>query len=127
VDKHPRGYPRTAVFTNSDGDSSFFRRFGDLYARTLLYKQAELTELEEKLAKIDQDDNQEPGSRWKVGYSIHVKDGRKNEIRRDLMIEIKEKLKDYGKESRWTIFEKALKLTRYRRFASSRLGAAKIA
>jgi hypothetical protein len=97
VEKHPRGYPRTAVFTNSDADSSLFRRFGDLYARTLLYKQAELTELEERLAKIDQDDSQEQGSRWKVGHSIHIKGGRRNEIRRDLMIEIKEKLKEYGK------------------------------
>jgi Family of unknown function (DUF6594) len=102
---HPRGYPRIASFTNSDSDSSLFRRFGDLYARTLLYKQAELTELEEKLAKIDRDDSESKGSEWKVSYSIHVKDGRKNEVRRDLMVEIKEKLKEYGKMASETFQE----------------------
>lgn len=97
VDKHPRGYPRTAVYVNSDDTTALFRRFGDMHARLLLYKQAELTELEEKLAKIDQEDSQDPAARWKVGHSIHIKGGKRNEIRKDLILEINEKLKEYGK------------------------------
>ncbi|KAN0114516.1 hypothetical protein V8E51_004060 [Hyaloscypha variabilis] len=96
LDKHPRGYPRTAVYVNSDDTTALFRRFGDLHSRSLLYKQAELTELEEKLAKIDQEDSQDLAASWKVGHSIHIKGGRRNDIRRDLIIEINEKLKEYG-------------------------------
>lgn len=99
MDKHPRGYPRTAVFVNSDDGTALFRRFGDLHARSLLYKQAELTDLEERLEKIDHEDSLDLAGSWKLGYSIHLKGGRKNEVRRDLMIEINEKLKDYGEIS----------------------------
>jgi hypothetical protein len=68
-----------------------------------LYKQTELTELEEGLAKFDQEDNQDTAARWKVGHSIHVKGGRRNEIRSDLMLDIDQKLIEYGKMSAFLI------------------------
>lgn len=125
VDKHPRGYPRTAVYVNSDDTTALFRRFGDMHARLLLYKQAELTELEEKLAKIDQEDSQDPAARWKVGHSIHIKGGKRNEIRRDLILEINEKLKEYGKS--WhmlALLETSMSLLVFRSTSSPRRSTA---
>jgi hypothetical protein len=68
-----------------------------------LYKQTELTELEEILAKTDQEDNQDTAARWKVGHSIHVECGRRHEIRSDLMLDIDQKLIEYGKMSAFLI------------------------
>jgi hypothetical protein len=96
VDDHPKGYPRTAVYINSDFDSALFRRFGDLHARSLLYKQVELTELEERLAKLDKDDDDVLETRWRVRYSIHVRNGKRNEARKALLTEINDKLEVYG-------------------------------
>jgi hypothetical protein len=67
VDDHPKGYPRTAVYINSDFDSAMFQQFKDLHTRSLLYKQVELTELEERLAKFDKDDDEVLETQWRVG------------------------------------------------------------
>jgi hypothetical protein len=96
VENHPEGYPRVAVYLNSQDGSALFRRFGDLHIRSLLYKQVELTELERKLAKIDAEDDFHEENRWRNGYSIHHNDGKHNEERKALIDEIDKKLDAYG-------------------------------
>jgi hypothetical protein len=97
VENHPEGYPRIAAYINSDDDTVLFRRFGNLHARSLLYKQIELTELEAKLAKLDGDDNAKEDTEWRVSLAIHHENGKHNEERKTLMEEIHRKLEAYGK------------------------------
>ena len=87
------GYPKVAAFENSDPSFLIYRKFGWLHTRLLLYRQAELVDLENKLGKLDQktfrDDN-------------HVKllskrlDFGSSPERRDLVNKIAEKLEIYG-------------------------------
>jgi hypothetical protein len=71
-----------------------FRRFGILHARSLLYKQAELTELEEQLQKLDEED-QGTSNDWKLHSHINLSRG-DNKIRKELMEKIDMKMKEYG-------------------------------
>jgi hypothetical protein len=99
VERYPEGYPRIAAYIDSDSDTALFRRFGVLHARSLLYKQVELTELEAQLNKLDKEDEGEPGAdpnKWRLGHSTSLNDGQMNEKRRDLMKKIDEKLEEYG-------------------------------
>jgi len=91
LEDYVEGYPRTAAFVNGDSKNALFRRFAILRARSLLYKEAELTDLEEQLKILDEEDQGD----WKVAHSIHVDDGDQNEVRRDLMIKINQRLKEY--------------------------------
>jgi hypothetical protein len=99
VERYPEGYPRISAYIDSDSDAALFRRFGVLHARSLLYKQVELTELEAQLDKLDKDDEGNPGAdsdKWRLGHSISLNGGQMNEKRRDLMKKIDEKLEEYG-------------------------------
>jgi hypothetical protein len=100
VDNHPKGYPRIAVYINSDNNSALFRRFGDVRARLLLYMQAEITDLEAQLAKLDTDDDEKKDTKWRNAYSISVNDGKNNEARKELLQKIAKRLDEYGTESK---------------------------
>jgi hypothetical protein len=52
------GYPRLSEEMGLLPQLAIFRRFGALAARNLLYMQAELSMLEEKLCKIEKDDRE---------------------------------------------------------------------
>ena len=101
VEDHPEGYPRVAAYINSDDDSVLFRRFGNLHARSLLYKEVELTELEAELAKLDKKDEASEENEWRIGHSIHHDNGKKNEERKALMEKIDQKLEVYGMQLCW--------------------------
>jgi hypothetical protein len=109
VDRYPEGYPRISAYIDSDYDTALFRRFGTLHARSLLYKQVELTELEAQLDKLDKEDaghlDKEKqrrldtgagNNKWRLGHSISLAGGKENEKRRDLMKKIDEKMEEYG-------------------------------
>ncbi len=96
VDQHPRGYPSLAAYLNSDRGAALYRRFGDLHGRVLLYMQVELTQLEEKLAQLDRDDNSKEETDWRVAHSIYMDNGKRNEERKALVEEIAGRLKAYG-------------------------------
>ncbi|KAH8655983.1 hypothetical protein BGZ60DRAFT_435101 [Tricladium varicosporioides] len=53
IDNYPRGYPQFAALINADPAFAVFRRFGTLRARSLLYKQDELVEMEAQLNELD--------------------------------------------------------------------------
>jgi hypothetical protein len=99
VEKYPEGYPRTSAYIDSDSDTPLFRRFGILHARSLLYKEVELTELEAQLNELDKEDEGQLGAdenQWRLGHSISLDGGDGNEKRRDLMKQIDEKMEQYG-------------------------------
>ena len=99
VEDHPQGYPRIAAYINSDDDTVLFRRFGNLHARSLLYKQVELTDLERELEKLDKKDDASENDEWRIGHSIHLDNGAKNEERKALIEKIDRKLEVYGEQS----------------------------
>ncbi|RDW81917.1 hypothetical protein BP6252_03029 [Coleophoma cylindrospora] len=97
LENFPRGYPRFSAYVDSDNDTVLFRRFGILHARSLVYKQVELTELEAQLNKLDKADAGTPekdDNAWRIRYSIHVETER-NQARKDLIDKIDQKLKEY--------------------------------
>jgi hypothetical protein len=94
VEDYPEGYPRLAAYIDSDVDNTLFRRFGILHARTLLYKQAEITELEKQLLELDQKD-ENTSNDWKLHSHINLARG-DNKVRKELMDKIELKMKEYG-------------------------------
>lgn len=100
VERYPPGYPRSSAYLDSGPGTAYFRRFGALHARSLLYKQVELTGLETQLNELDKKDAQTNGKEddttWRLGHSISLNNGYMNEERRDLMQKIDQKMKEYG-------------------------------
>ena len=95
---HPRGYPALARFIGSDKDFFIFRRFNALSARSLLYLQDELIELEDKLLAIDLRESQ---SRGQVElWNLHSRREDSSQQRKALMAEAREKLREYRKLGR---------------------------
>lgn len=93
IDYHPMGYPRLGAFINSDENFLMCRRYGLLHTRVMLYRQDELRELEEKLLGLDAEDEDENP---RMLNSRVRDDRRENQERRKLILEIDEKLKEYG-------------------------------
>lgn len=54
--RHLSGYPSFAEFIAKDKDAAIYRCFENLSARSLLYQQSELHELEQKLEDLDRED-----------------------------------------------------------------------
>ena len=100
VDDHPKGYPQLAAFINSDENFLIARKFGFLRSRVLLYRQDELSVLEESLIALDDDD--------KVNRPLALESRKYDEdtdkdpvySRKVLMKKIDNKLKEYGKRPR---------------------------
>ena len=59
VEHAPWGYPRVARYCNSDECFAIYRRFGEVFARLLLNKQSEMTNLEDKLRTMDELDSED--------------------------------------------------------------------
>jgi hypothetical protein len=72
-----------------------FRGFGKLHARSLLQKQAQLTELEEQLDELDKSDAKVRETRWKLHSHINTPDA-DNEERKNLIDKIDLHMKEYG-------------------------------
>lgn len=94
-DHHPRGYPALANFIGSDKDFFIFRRFNTLSARSLLYLQDELIELEDKLLEIDLRESRSGGQ--VELWNCHSRREDSNQQRKTLMVEAREKLREYRK------------------------------
>jgi hypothetical protein len=99
----PKGYPKLAARTEVQPELAIYRRFGALNAQNLLYYQAELVDLEEKLivqqVQDSQDakgDKQRYASNW-FRLKVSAKDGDTKQL--DLVTRMRETLKDYSKYS----------------------------
>ncbi|MCJ1267159.1 hypothetical protein MMC22_007044 [Lobaria immixta] len=96
VDDHPNGYPQLAAFMDSDSNFLMCRRFGFLHSRVLLYRQDELTDLENKLIDMDGLDKDE----LPLALRSRKIDDERNDIeeqytRKTLINTIDQKLKEY--------------------------------
>ena len=99
VDDHPRGYPQLAAFVNCDENFLIARKYGFLRSRVLLYRQDELSVLENALIKLDADDEE------KRTFALHSRK-RDEETDKDpvysrkaLIQKIDDKLKEYGQST----------------------------
>ncbi|CAG8982639.1 hypothetical protein HYALB_00006034 [Hymenoscyphus albidus] len=94
------GYPKLACHMGSCPNSSIFRRFGSLNSKNLLYLQAELVHLEEKLQALEEVDSISPvgnssdysGDWYWLENSIDENNGQQLET----VLKIREKLKEYN-------------------------------
>ena len=98
--RHLSGYPSFAEFIAKDKDAAIYRSFANLSARSLLYQQSELHELERKLEEIDTEDakdidneNAQKAARLWTHYAEDSSD--QGRTRRALQAEIKVKIKEY--------------------------------
>lgn len=112
----PAGYPKLAFKMGDMPETAIFRRFGFLNAQILLYMQAELVSLEDRLRRIQARDNEASGSRslyaknwFFLGNSKYQDDG--DERQWELVKEIREKLKEYSKLSKISDISLSLSLT----------------
>ncbi|KAF2460690.1 hypothetical protein BDY21DRAFT_336129 [Lineolata rhizophorae] len=92
IDAHPMGYPRLASLMNSDENFLITRRYGWLHNRVMLYRQDELRMLENQLMKLDQEDEESDPRALK---SRKRDDQREGGLRRALIKDIDDKLKEY--------------------------------
>ena len=93
VEQCPEGYPRLAALLDSDENFMLYRRFGFLQARVLLNKQDELRNLEKKLDRMDLADQNNDFSVLRS----REKDLASSDHRKNLLRDIEDKFKDYGK------------------------------
>ncbi|KAK5126709.1 hypothetical protein LTR85_009643 [Meristemomyces frigidus] len=93
IDDHPDGYPRFAAFMNSDENFLIARRYGLLHTRVMLYRQAELADLERDLLALDEEDAEE-GDRALKGADF-LPHGERGDYRMELIAKIEEKLRQY--------------------------------
>lgn len=93
------GYPSFAEFITQDKDAAIYRKFEHLSARSLLYMQSELHDLEGQLEKLDEEDardkyNEELQKASRSWKHYHSNGGRAEEHRR-LQRKIKGKIREY--------------------------------
>ena len=99
VDDHPRGYPKLAAFMNSDENFLVCRKYSFLRSRVLLYRQDELSRLEETLCALDQEDAETDDASRLALMSRKTDEARDEDpqySRKTLIHKIDDKLKQYG-------------------------------
>jgi hypothetical protein len=90
---HVAGIARLAALQDSNDRFCIFRRFGPAAARILVGKEIELDQLMTKLNKLDNEDEGNPATRYRL-KSIDFYDGCDPEQRK-LLDKLEIKLKDY--------------------------------
>jgi hypothetical protein len=91
---HVRGYPKLAFFFSRCPRYLHLRRFSALAVRSLLYRQHELSMLEETLLRLEARDEKRLFSS-DFGHLKSAQDGQEDEQRR-LYEVLKKELKEYG-------------------------------
>lgn len=94
-----RGYPKLAAKFEILPEVAIYRRFGALNALNLLYYQAELTSLEEKLYKQQKIDDADPnGCSYARNWNfLHQSRTEGNCRQLDIFLELRQLLKPYSK------------------------------
>ena len=111
VDDHPRGYPKLAAFISSDENFLVCRKYSFLRSRVLLYRQDELSKLEDTLVALDQEDAETDDASRLALMSRKTDEAREEDPRyprKTLIQKIDDKLKQYGVY--WP-FERSKRLT----------------
>ncbi|KAL9023683.1 MAG: hypothetical protein Q9196_007044, partial [Gyalolechia fulgens] len=96
------GYPSFAHFIARDADAAIYRKYQSLSARSLLYLQSELHELERQLDELDASDVNDKESNGKESQKLArlwqyyaESDSERARKHRDLQTQISVKLKEY--------------------------------
>lgn len=95
------GYPSFAHFIAKDREAAIYRKFAHLSARSLLYQQSYLHELEGQLASLDQEEakcfDNEDAQKVARNWKHYSGDSECAVHHRDLQKKIKIAIKDYRK------------------------------
>ena len=94
------GYPSYADFISKDREAAIYRKFGNLSARSLLYMQGELHELEQQLEDFDSEDlrdidNKDAQKSARIWESFAKDQSEAAQARRDLQCKIRVKVNEY--------------------------------
>lgn len=95
----PAGYPKLAERMGLIPEIAIFRRFGFLNQLNILYMQAELKDLEEKLEEIQRRDGQSNGEERRYARDFYfLKESNEDAGEQlELVMKIREKLEKYSK------------------------------
>ena len=98
MDNYQQGYGKVAGFETCDPSFNMYRKFGWLHNRALLDIQDELSELEHELQYLDEYDFKDGDEVRLISrrYDYGLLGTEKHSDRRNLINQIKEKLKEYG-------------------------------
>lgn len=110
VDDHPKGYPQLAAFVNSDENFLVARKYGFLRSRVLLYRQDELSVLENDLIALDADDEEKRPLALQSRKHDEQTDKDPVYSRKVLIQKIDDKLKEYGKPTSHTTWNEVLSI-----------------
>lgn len=97
------GYPSLAGFMASDRDRAImvFKRFDRLTARTLLYLQSELAELQKRLEEYDEQDRALPEAR---SWESFKEKGRVEPERIEVVNKIRDTMLEYSKYMQLSLY-----------------------
>lgn len=103
VEDCPRGFPKLARFLDSDDAFMLYRRFGSVFSRLLLYKQDEISKMENMLQIMDRYDEKNDGERFLMSRVLDIERGDRNEkpalwpeTRTQLMHKLEQRSLEYG-------------------------------
>jgi hypothetical protein len=98
------GYPKLAAKMEIQPELAIYRRFGALNAQNLLYYQAQLIDLEEKLRRQQAQDDQNATGRKsmyaKTWYRLRESEDDGDTDQLDLVMKIRETLNEYSESTR---------------------------
>lgn len=98
MDNYPDGWPRVAAFLNSSDELLIFRRFGHIHSRLLLDLTVQITALETRLSRLDEEDAKASPETHNPLRTTYDEEGR-NAEKEQLIEEIKAKMLEYWKYS----------------------------
>lgn len=103
VEEFPKGFPQLACFLDSDEAFMIYCRFGTVFARLLLSKQDEISQLEAKLHAMDKTDEKNGDSQYLMSRTLDDRRSKvdvpptwQNETRRDVLAKLEKLTLDYG-------------------------------
>lgn len=102
------GYSKVAGIMSEHPEFAIFRRFSKLNLQNILHLQAELTDMEQDLEKLANEDKADPRREqyahdWRMMRYVNSEEGDQEQMQ--MMLKIREKIKEYSK---LTIFEALL-------------------
>jgi hypothetical protein len=86
VENYPQGYPRYSAFIAADGAFNIYRRFSVVRSRLLLLKQDKISQLEEQLQEIDENES----APLFLGYSRRDRNDERNRVLQELEVTLAE-------------------------------------
>lgn len=100
MEDHPRGFPKLACFLDSDDAFMIYRRFGTVFSRLILYKQDEISKMEDSLHVMDKYDYKHGNGKFLMSRVFDEERGDPPDLwpesRTNLMERLEKKSLEYG-------------------------------